>query len=142
MSLETIRARMADLNAEVSGITTSLPTPPRDVNTAQIPLAYPLYLGRTPEGLTDGALQLTYRFIVRVIGDPLGQGIDNDARLAKLEPIDEALLVKYAAHLLLNNLAGILRIEFGASEIHPLYGYAVLDVPINVQEQKNTTFGV
>jgi len=106
-ALEDISARIALINADVTGVKRAYEHPPVQVNTADLPCMAARFQG-VPGDLAIGDVGATfYDWELWVVGKPLAQGLDPSDHVDALLPFVSAVRDEYASRMHLNTDAGV-----------------------------------
>jgi len=129
--LSTVKTQIQIINAAVTGIAKSHEGPPMRLVTAQLPLVFPIVTSFEIAYQTASRASESYVFDIKVFGDPTGQNIDTEARIAALEPFIALFRNAYAAHITLSGNCEHAFLTGGTFEVQ--YGHAVLVMQLEVK---------
>lgn len=132
-----LKAAMLTVHRGITGIVRAFDNPPPKVDTAQVPAIFPILRTFDTAYDTMDGCRMLYRFEILVVGDPVGQGLDQDARLSELEPFVESVRNAYAAAITLSGTCEQCALTGGSLEIRA--GHATLIYNLEVEQKPTVT---
>ncbi len=136
-TLADLKAAMLTVNKGITGIVRAFDNPPPKIVPAHLAAIILFLRSYDSAYVTMDVCGMLYRFERLIVGAPVGQGLDQDARLAELEPFVERVRTAYAAAITLSGTCEQCGLTGGSLEIRA--GHATLIYNLEVEQKPVVT---